>query len=185
MTQPIQPGEPISDEWLRAVGFKWHQLERQPSKQWLLWLGAVVGRDPDGGRRMFSDTEDLGIELAPCWYPNAVGGTGGFEGQWFCWLRADTAGRYHRFLHIRHLRYTDELVGMIEGLTGQTWDPLNNMYGCMLPPDQAAYRRAEAERLDRKLAQERTKWSEAEKDDSRGRALPEHMTAAIEADKAK
>ena len=34
--------EPITEEWLKEVGFKWHQLARQPEKQWLLWLGDAV-----------------------------------------------------------------------------------------------------------------------------------------------
>lgn len=182
----VQADEPITEDWLRAAGFKWHQFERQPSKQWLLWLGGVIGYDEArGGRRLFSDTEDLGIELAPCGFLNSSGGIAGHQGQWFCWLRSDTAGRYHRFVHVRHLSFTIDLVLLIEGLTGQHWDVANNMHGCMLRPEHAAYRREEAERLDRKLMQERRHWYPAEEDDSRGRALPEHLNAAIESGKAK
>lgn len=177
--------EPLTDDWLREVGFKWSQMERQPSKQWILWLGDCVGCDAEGKREMFSDSQDLGIELAAAWYPNAVGGTGGFVGQWFCWLRADTAGLYHRFVHVRHLRYRHELIALIEGLTGQAWDPANNWYGCMLHPTHAAYRRQEAERLDQKMLRERTPWYPAEKDPTRARAMPDHLNAAIETGKAQ
>ena len=49
----------ITQEWLRAVGFRWHQFDRQPGKQWLLWLDCALvqpqGPHPFG--------EDLGIEL--------------------------------------------------------------------------------------------------------------------------
>jgi hypothetical protein len=77
--------EPITEEWLKEVGFKWHQFDRQPDKQWLLWLGDHT----DSG-----DTQALGIELT-------VGTRGEF---WFCWLRSDTSHRYSRFLHIRHMK---------------------------------------------------------------------------------
>ena len=50
--------EPITEEWLREVGFKWHQFDRQPTKHWLLWLADTFPR------RMFHDNEDFGIELA-------------------------------------------------------------------------------------------------------------------------
>jgi hypothetical protein len=38
MVQERQPSksEPITEEWLKAVGFRWRQIDRQPSKQWLL-----------------------------------------------------------------------------------------------------------------------------------------------------
>lgn len=44
----------ITEEWLKSVGFKWHQFDRQAVKEWLLWLGDVC--DP-------GDAEALGIEL--------------------------------------------------------------------------------------------------------------------------
>ncbi len=157
---------PITEEWLREVGFKWHQFDRQTTKHWLLWLGDAL---PD---RMFHDNEDLGIEVCSD-HPDPL--------EWYCWLRADTSGRYHRFIHIRHLRTQRELIAMIEGLTGQAWDPANNMWGSMRRPEQAARLRKNAERADQRLLRERTKWQEIEKDDSRGRALPEHMEAAEKA----
>jgi hypothetical protein len=46
---------PITEEWLKLVGFRWHQLERQPSRHWLLWLGGAL----DDGT--VPAVEDLGI----------------------------------------------------------------------------------------------------------------------------
>jgi len=95
-------GSRISEEWLKEIGFKWHQLDRQPQKHWLLWIG--------GGfleRQMFSGPEDVGLELAP---------VKADEAEWFCWFRSDTAGRYHRFIHLRHLTSRAELIAIISEL---------------------------------------------------------------------
>jgi hypothetical protein len=147
----------ITEEWLRESGFKWHQLDRQPDKHWLLWIGEAANDCHDS----------LGVEVTPLRR----------DGEWFCWLRSDFAGRYHRFLHVRHVKTTDDLIKMIEGLTGQTWDVANNLYGSMRKSKTAARMRAEAERLDRKFMMESHKWTEIEKDDSMGGALPEHLEA--------
>jgi hypothetical protein len=162
--------EPITEDWLREVGFKWHQIERQNEKQWLLWLGDACN---EAGR---IDTQDLGIEVSS-----------GFHGddRWFCWLRCDLASLYGRFIHIRHLRTRQELIAMIVGLTGQDWSPENNIGGCMLRPERAVLRREELQRLDLAILRERRPWRDIEKDDSRGAALPEHMQLAIAAGKAK
>ncbi len=149
--------EPITEGWLREVGFKWHQFERQPDKHWLLWIGGAIGD-------RVTSYEDLGIELAP-WR----------DGEWFCWLRADTAHRYGRFLHVRHLKWRDELAELVAALTGQVWSPQNHIHGHAYTPEAAARLRAEHDRLDRKLLRESPPWRESEKDDSRGGALPEHM----------
>lgn len=172
MTEPAL----ISDEWLKSVGFKWHQFDRQPEKHWVLWLGGAMA-----GRHSFTSFEDLGIELATCAYRNLHGDLIAQEAGWFCWLRDDAAGRYHRFIHIRHLHTQRELIAMVEGLTGQTWDPENHLYGNLYRPEVAARLRMELERADRRLtlgADNYSKWSDIEKDDTRGRALPEHMQVA-------
>lgn len=160
---PVRPGAavPITEEWLRSVGFKWHQLERQPSKHWLLWLGNAV----EGG--MFTSFEDIGIEIA----------AGVRDGTWFCWFRGDSAGRYHRFIHLRHLRWTHEVVLICEAVSGQSWNPDNHISGSMMNPTQAARIRAESRRFDHELRRGNPKWSDVEEDDDRGRALPEHLEA--------
>lgn len=163
---------PITEDWLKEIGFRWHQFDRQPNKQWLLWLGDCL-READGWG--FTSYEDLGIELA---YNKP-------SDDWFCWLRSDAAGRYHRFLHIRHIKVRGDVIQLIVALTGFDWLPANHIDGCVLKPEHAESRRREAERLDQQLLRGRTKWSEAEKDDSRGRPLPEHLDAAIKNGGAK
>ena len=163
---------PITEEWLKAVGFKWHQLDRQPSKHWLLWLGdALSGEGP-----AFTSFEDIGIELADMRYQNSSGEIVGREA-WFCWFRGDSAGRYHRFIHVRHLRWQDEVTKLVEAITGQGWNPENHLYGSARTPEHAARIREEDERLDRRLQRDGYPWSEVEKDQTRGRALPEHLEA--------
>ena len=167
----MMPDEPITEDWLREVGFKWHQLDRQPAKQWLLWLADCFRQ-----RGNMVDTEDLGIELAPAWWFGQTGMLCGSENEWYCWIRGDTSGRYRRFIHIRHLRTKHELIRLIEALTGQCWDAANIINGSMTTPENAARYRAEADRLDRRILRD-SKWGEVEKDDSMGGALPEHLEA--------
>jgi hypothetical protein len=152
--------EPITAEWLASVGFRWHQLDRQPDRHWLLWLGRALASKE-------ADAEDLGIELAPRLD----------EPSWFCWLRSDLAGRYHRFLHIRYLSTQAEVAELVAALTGTPWAPENHLYGAARTPDEAARLRTERERLDRRLMLDGRPWSEVEKGDTRGGALPEHLEA--------
>jgi hypothetical protein len=167
--------ELLSEAWLKANGFKWHQFDRQTSKHWLLWLGDVVS---DGGG--MTCYEDLGIEVTFGSYR----GPGNYEG-WFCWLRSDAAGRYHRFIHLRTLLTVRDLVVTIQGITGVEFNPENCFGGCLLRPEQAEFRRRDNERLDRVIMRENRRWSDVEKDDTRGRALPEHMVVAEKARTAK
>ena len=157
--------DPITEEWLRESGFRWHQFDRQPDKQWRLWLGDSLR---DGSGWNFSSYEDLGIEVTPA-----------RDGSWYCWLRSDSAGRYHRFLHVRRLRECGEIVQLVVALTGLSWFPENHRNGCVLRPDMAKARREQEDRLDQRILRAGRTWYEAEKDDSRGRALPEHVDAAL------
>jgi len=149
--------EPITEDWLASVGFKWHQLERQPGKQWLLWLGADV-------ERVIASFEDLGVEL----------GKSPFGDRWCCWLRSDVAHRYSRFIHVRHLKTQRELIPLIEGLTGCEWHPENNLYSSMRTREEAEFIRREEQRLDHQFLRESPKWMEIEEDNTSGGALPEH-----------
>lgn len=161
--------EPITEDWLRSVGFKWHQFDRQPEKHWLLWLGnALPGR--------LTSFEDLGLELT----------SGAYEGpgqptSWFCWLRDDAGGRYHRFIHLRHLKTTHDVAWIAEAISGQRWDPANHWGGSMYTPKGRAHISRALERADWQNKLGRSRWFEVEKDDTRGRALPEHMEAAEKA----
>lgn len=153
---------PISENWLSSIGFKWHEVARSPQKHWLLWVGDITG----------NGTESLGIELT----------SGAYDFQrdvrnlWFCWLRSDFASKYHRFIHVRHLRNQDEVVRLFEGLTGYEWNPNNHFYGSAVTPRKANHLREENERLDRRfLLQDRPKWYKVEEDETRGGALPHHL----------
>lgn len=126
----------ITEEWLRASGFKWSQIERQPSKHWLLWIGLACVNS-----RSAMSPEDLGIELAQ--------GDGEY---WYCWLRADYCGRYARFLHVRHLYDTLEVEEIIKALTGREFNPGDCFYGSFRSPEEAATLRRESDRIDCKLA---------------------------------
>lgn len=160
----------ISEDWLKSVGFKWHQLDRQPSKHWLLWLGSGLNEGAS-----LTSYEDIGIELT-----DNPPGRDGRPPEWFCWFRGDAAGRYHRFIHLRHLTMNTEVIRLVEAITGYPFDPANNMYGSVHTPRRAAaIREEDAKRLDRQMleASPHQKWSDVEKDDTRGRALPEHLEA--------
>ena len=150
--------QPITEDWLKESGFKWRQFDRQSNKHWVLWLGDSMG--------MHVSFEDIGIELQHCNWRD--------EDWWYCWLRSDTAGRYHRFIHVRRLVTRAELIRLIEGLTGQDWNPENNIYGSMRMKEYAQEVRREAERFDKQMLFGSSPWHEIEKDDTRGRALPEH-----------
>lgn len=158
----------ISEGWLKAIGFKWHEFERQNTKHWLLWLGHALGKDN------MATFEDIGVELAYGAYrgPNLCAA-------WFCWLRSDCSHRYSRFIHIRHLVTRRDLVRLIEGIVGAEFDPRNTRHGSLVTQEQAEYDRRADERLDRRLLRDGHPWSESERDDGRGRPLREHMDAAI------
>lgn len=156
--------ELITAEWLHEIGFRWHQLDRQPDKHWLLWLGNALGR--------MTSFEDLGMELAP----------GAYEGpnqptSWFCWLRADTSHRYSRFLHVRHLKTRAEVTRLIEALSGQPFQATNTWGGSLYTGPQIESLNRSRERLDHQFRERGPKWHDVEKDDSRGPALADHLKA--------
>lgn len=163
--------EPITEDWLKSIGFKWHEFERQNAKHWLLWLGGGLRQKPS-----LTDVEDIGIELSPGWRD---------EQEWFCWLRSDAAGRYHRFIHLRHVTTRGDVIGLVEAISGRPWTPENHIYGSLHSPEAAERIRRDLQRPDQRLRFSAPRWAEIEKDDGRGRALPEHMTAAIKGGGAK
>lgn len=158
----VVESNPITEEWLKAVGFRWEQFHRQPEKQWVLWLGSAL-------EESWTDTQDLGLEIC----------SGGIDGTWFCWLRADTSSRYHRFIHIRHIRFQCEVAALIEALTGQKWNIENHWYGSVLSSRRAEQTRAEHNRLDKRIHREQHPWYENEKDPDRARASSPTLDAAI------
>jgi hypothetical protein len=148
----------ITEEWLAASGFRWRQLKQQPSKQWLLWLGASG---------FLQSYEDIGIEVAQ-----------DKPGAWFCWIRSDLAQMYGRFVHIRQIRTRNELILLVEALSGLPWKPENHIYGAVRTEEQALRIRMEEARPDRVLLHGSMKWTKAENDLTQGGALPEHLDEA-------
>lgn len=160
--------DPITEDWLKSVGFKWHEFDRQNTKHWLLWLGGGLKQKPS-----LTSYEDIGIEIAE---------NTGRDADWFCWLRSDGAGRYHRFIHLRHIQTRRDVTSLVEAISGRPWTPEDHLYGSLRSPADADRIRHDMQRADQRLIHEsgaHHKWAEIEKDDTRGRALPEHMTAAI------
>lgn len=167
----------IAEDWLKEVGFKWHEFERQGAKHWLLWCGDT------GGRTVAM--EDIGVEVAPAWWIGGKGTVCGMEGMWHVWLRGDVAGRYSRFMHVRHMRWQSELIALVEACTGQPWNVENHIYGSVRTAEAAARIRDEQHRLDLRMMRDGHPWRESEKEPTRGRPLIEHMEKAIETGKAK
>lgn len=137
----------IDEEVLRIAGFKWDQRDRQPTKHWLLWIGDARkdASNPEG--RAFCSSDELGIELASSSCPG--------DEWWYCWIRCDFAGRYSRFLHVRHVAKWGDVIGIIEGLTGRQFNPTDVMYGQLWRPESAARHRKESKRLDLEIAKSR------------------------------
>lgn len=162
----------LSEAWLKAAGFKWHEMERQGAKHWLLWISRGIGED-----QSFCD---LGVELSfGSWRgPSLPDG-------WFCWIRSDFGHRYSRFIHVRTMTTAREVVSLIQGMTGKPFDPALCFYGSLYTPEAADRLRREHERLDVRMARSVYPHRDIEKDDTRGGALPEHLDASIKAGKAK
>ena len=156
----------ITEEWLKSVGFKWHQIERQQYRHWVLWLDHDM---------------EVGLELEM----GAWNGERNQHDEWFCWMRSDTSGRYHRFVHVRHIRWQHEVEQLVAALSGLPWNPKNHIYGCVRSDEDAERLRRERDRLDLRLLKLDHPWHEAETDEDRGRALPEHMHAAMDGRKVK
>lgn len=96
----------ITEEWLAEVGFKYREPgERQQFRHWTL---------------TFSEPDDYGMFIEttmPGWL-NAAGDHIGADRGWFLWL-----GREHKFIHLRHVWEREEIVAVVEALTGAKWEP--------------------------------------------------------------
>lgn len=96
----------ISEDWLAEVGFKYREPgERQPFRHWTLTFSEP---DDDG---MYLETTMPGCL-------NAKGEHVGADRGWFLWL-----GREHKFIHLRHVYEREEIVAVVEALTGLPWVP--------------------------------------------------------------
>ncbi len=105
------PSIPITEEYLRELGFKWDTVGNDPVNHWLLWLGESLGSH--------HSHDDLGIELAA------------YRDAWHCWIRADYCGRYTRIIHVRMLQTAGELCALIEAMIGQRFDVSRVWYGSL------------------------------------------------------
>lgn len=145
---------PITEDWLKEIGFKWHEVERS-GKHWILWIGSSLANNPAKGYR-HSSFDDFGIELSKF----------GKDDGYMCFYRADYAGRYSRFIFCRDIWTQEQLIRLIEALTDIPFDKQNAMYGTLYRPEQAAHLREENERLDRKMALAH-RWRDDEQDDTK------------------
>lgn len=96
----------ITEEWLAEVGFKYREpTDRQPFRHWKL---------------RFSEPEDYGlyIETTMGGWINGSGEHVFADSGWFLWI-----GRAHCFLHVRHVSEREEIVALVEALSGQPWEP--------------------------------------------------------------
>lgn len=168
MTAPPNFDQPITEEWLKASGFKWAQLDRQLHKHWILWLGDAVREN--GGDNSFTSYEDIGIEITPNWWLNSAGERVNDNGRWFCWLRSDAAGLYHRFIHIRHMSLQIDVVRFVEAITGQPWTPEWHVGGSCRGPKGAEQMRKYAQRADVDLMVHGHPWHDIERDPDRAGA---------------
>jgi hypothetical protein len=153
---PLPGSHQLTESWLRDVGFTWSDVERSPHKHWTLRIGTAQ-TDGDG---MMRSSDDLMVELTPGRF-----GSGGEspEDRWFCWLRADYAGRYNRFLFAREITCVEQLVRLIESLTDTPFSPLNVRYGMLHTPEGAERFRRDEQRLDWGIAKQYHEMSEAAK----------------------
>lgn len=96
----------LTEEWLGEVGFKYREPgERQAWRHWTL---------------TFSEPDDHGMYLEttkPGWL-NRNGEHIGADHGWFLWL-----GRSTQLIHLRHVTEREEIVAVVEALTGQKWEP--------------------------------------------------------------
>lgn len=115
---------PITDDWLRVVGFRkvWMNDSQQP--HWLLWCGDQ--------RQSFTGSDDLGIELGP---PHAPAHKND-DPRWWCWLRSDCSHSRGRFLFMRYVKSQQDVIALVEAITGVPWDPSRHQYGSVRYPGQ-------------------------------------------------
>lgn len=129
----------ITEDWLRSCGFKWEQLERQPNKHWVLWIG---GACIDYDRTVMPDS--LGLELSKI--TTAPG-----DRLYHCWIRNDIAGRYSRIIHVRYVYLQSEVEAIITALTGRKVDWNDSMYGMLHSPKNAERLRNDRDRIDQRI----------------------------------
>lgn len=96
----------LTEEWLGEVGFKYREPEEwQPWRHWTLTFG-----EPDD-YGMYLETTKSG-------WLNRHGDHIGADHGWYLWL-----GRGTQHIHLRHVTEREEIIAVVEALTGQKWEP--------------------------------------------------------------
>jgi len=134
-------------------------------------LGAAI---PD---RMTS-FEDLGLELAPRWQKNRNGDDVGEVGHGSHGCEPIRPVATIGLFISRALR-TRRCHNPRRGTQWPIVDPQNHYAGMVYQPKHIASIRRDLNRLDHQIREGNPKWARSQKDDARGRTLPEHMQAAI------
>jgi hypothetical protein len=105
----MQGGEPITAEWLSAHGWKLGPGRNDGNTQLPGFRLLPVGDKLICGRLPFHSHDDLCIAVAPT--------TSEGDG-WYVWVYQIEP---YRFIHVRPMYHTHELVRLWEGLTGRDW----------------------------------------------------------------
>ncbi|HEY1187164.1 MAG TPA: hypothetical protein VGE74_05870 [Gemmata sp.] len=101
--------ELITEEWLSARGWKLTTQRNDNNTQLPGFRLRPVAPDCLGWRQPFQSHDDLCIAVAP-YPPNS---------DWHVWIYQIEP---YRSIHVRHMRYTWELIRLWEGLTGKPWE---------------------------------------------------------------
>lgn len=130
----------ITDEWLKAHGFKWEDIPRA-GRHWILWIGRAIPNC-----RYTQDSSDFGIEIAPRLLADDAPSM---------FFRADYAGRYSRFLYCRRLDGTEDVMRIIEAIIyPNKFEECFTRYGYLASPEQAARMKKEDEAFDVRMLKE-------------------------------
>ncbi len=98
--------KPLTYAWLLTHGFRTVIVERTAYPH----VRRALAADKVGGRLPFESADDLCLELSLGGAAEAV--------DWYCWL---LQAEPRRHIHIRYLRYRQEVVQLYEALTGAKW----------------------------------------------------------------
>lgn len=127
MTNPL-----ITDAVLHDLGFRkqWTQDTRRPNH--VLWLG--------DSRHHQTGSDDVGLELS-----EVVTSAPSDDPKWYCWMRSDTISSRGRFCFVRFLRKRQDVIALIEAITGESYTRERIELGCFRYPGQAMERDAQVE----------------------------------------
>lgn len=108
---PISPvhdiRQPITEGWLRTNYFR---IEDGRNDSRFPIRSLAIGGDILGGKPFMGSTDDLCIDVAPRIDAD--------QRDWHVWI---SQREPYRFLHVRFMRETWEIIRLYEGLTGRVW----------------------------------------------------------------